>query len=188
MIPYARRLKYAFRTFFSILDHSRVPDDVAAALMAAPAPPAPSPGVAAPAAAAVPAPAASPSADSQDRALQVLALLQRDGRLLDFAMEELGPYSDAQIGAAARDVHAGCRAVLARYFSIAPVLGGDEGSTVTVDRGTDPARVKVVGNVAAPPPLRGVLRHRGWEATRVELPPVPASARSVLAPAEVEVQ
>jgi hypothetical protein len=172
MIPYFRRVKYAFRSFFSILDYSRVPDDVVAALVEVPAAPAPS----------VPLP------EPIDRATQLLALLQRDGRLVDFLMEDLSTYADAQVGVAVRDVHAGCRTVLARYLSIAPVLDDEEGEPVTVDRGVDPARIKIVGNVAGQPPYRGILRHRGWEATRVELPPVPASGRFVLAPAEVEVQ
>jgi hypothetical protein len=176
MISYGRRLKFAFRSFFSILDHSRIPDDIAAELVKAPA--VPEPPKAPPVAAAV---------DTTDRATQLLSLLQRDGRLLDFVMEDLGPYQDAQIGAAARDVHAGCRQMLSRYFTLSPVMDGEEGESVTVERGTDPARMKVVGNVAGEPPYRGVLRHRGWEATRVELPPLPETARSVLAPAEVEV-
>lgn len=171
MISYGRRLKFAFRTFFSILDHSRIPDDVREALSAGEEPGA----------------VDRPAADSSDRAIQILALLQRDGRLVDFLMEDLSAYPDAQIGAAARDVHAGCRSALQRYLTLAPVIEDDEGRTVTVDRGMDPAAVKVVGNVAGSPPYRGVLRHRGWDATRVELPPLPASARTVLAPAEVEV-
>jgi hypothetical protein len=172
MTPYLRRVKYAFRSFFSILDHSRVPDDVLNALAPAPPPP----------------PAPVPRIESPDRSTQLLGLLQRDARLLDFVMEDLAGYGDAQVGAAARDVHAGCRAVLTRYLSLAPVMDQEEGSAVIVDRTADPARVKVVGNVAAPPPYRGILRHRGWEATRVELPPVPPAGGSVLAPAEVEVQ
>ncbi len=173
MIPYLQRVKYAFRSFFSILDHSRVPDDVVAALVRIPVD-------AAPPVTAVPPP------DPVGRATQLLALLQRDGRLVDFLMEDLGSYADAQVGAAVRDVHAGCRTVLTRYLTIGPVMEEQEGDTVTVDRGADPARIKVVGNVAGQPPYRAVLRHRGWEATRVELPPVPGG--SVLAPAEVEVQ
>ena len=173
MLPYGRRLKFAFRSFFSILDYSRIPDDVAAELVKAPEPPKPAP--------------LPPPADTTDRATQLLALLQRDGRLLDFVMEDLAPYQDAQIGAAARDVHAGCRQVLSRYITVAPVMDDEEGQTVTVDRTTDPARVKVVGNVAGQPPYSGILRHRGWEATRVELPPLPEKGRTILAPAEVEV-
>jgi hypothetical protein len=173
MISYGRRLKYAFRTFFSILDHSRIPDDVAAAL-----------GKTEIAKAPAPAPVVH---DSTDRALQLLAILQRDGRLVDFLMEDLGAYQDAQIGAAARDVHAGCRKALTRYVSLDGVLDDDEGQTVTVESGVDPASVKVVGSVGGAPPYRGVLRHRGWRATRVELPPLPAAGRTILAPAEVEV-
>jgi hypothetical protein len=177
MIPYLRRVKYAFRSFFSILDHSKVPDDVVAELVTTPAAK-PEPPAARPAA--VPEP--------PDRSLQLLALMQRDGRLLDFMMEDLAGYADAQVGAAVRDVHAGCRTVLTRYLSIAPVMDQEEGDAVTVDRSMDPVRIKVVGNVAANPPYRGILRHRGWEATRVELPPLPPAGRSVLAPAEIEVQ
>ncbi|MEN3340264.1 MAG: hypothetical protein V7647_3940 [Acidobacteriota bacterium] len=174
MVPYARRVKYAFRSFFSILDHSRVPPDVVAALGEAPR--------------TVDAPAAVAEPPRGDRAAQLLALLQRDGRLLDFLLEDLGSYGDAQIGAAARDVHAGCRAVLTRYLSISPVLDEEEGQTLKIERGADPARIKVVGNVAGEPPFTGIVRHRGWQATRVDLPPIPSAALSVLAPAEIEVQ
>jgi hypothetical protein len=174
MISYGRRLKFAFRTFFSILDHSRIPDDV---LDAMPRPAERREAASAPAAV----------SDSTDRALQILAILQRDGRLIDFLMEDLAAYPDAQIGAAAKDVHDGCRKSLQRYLSLAPVIDDDEGQPVTVERDMDPGAVKVVGNVAGAPPFRGVLRHRGWDTTRIELPPLPATARTVLAPAEVEV-
>lgn len=176
MIPYGRRLKYAFRTFFSILDFSAIPGDVVEAMVRREE------------AAAPDEPAAVPEGpEPADRALQMLALFQREGRLIDFLMEDLAAYSDAQIGAAVRDVHAGCRRALDRYLSLEPVIDDDEGRPVRVERGTDPARVKVVGNVAGTPPFTGVLRHRGWDATRVELPPLAEADRTVLAPAEVEV-
>ena len=174
MIPYFRRVRFAFRTFFSILDHSRIPGDVAEAM----SPPSP---VA----------TAQPSAATDtgtDRAAQLLAILQRDGRLVDFLMEDLATYADAQVGVAVRDVHAGCRQALSRYVTLAPIVDDEEGQAVVVERDADPARYKVVGNITGQPPYRGVLRHRGWEATRVELPPLSASGRSVVAPAEVEVQ
>jgi hypothetical protein len=174
MIPYLQRVKYAFRSFFSILDHSRIPHDVLAALTETPVHVAPS----------VP---SAPQPEPAGRATQLLTLLQRDGRLVDFLMEDLAPYSDAQVGASVRDVHAGCRMVLTRHLSIVPVMDEQEGETVTVDRGADLARVKVVGNIAGKPPYTAILRHRGWDAVRVELPPVPPGG-TVIAPAEVEVQ
>jgi hypothetical protein len=174
MIPFGRRVVYAFRTFFSVLFHGHVPDDVAAALITMPEPVQPAPRAVTP--------------EPIDRATQMLALLQRDGRLLDFLMEDLAAYPDAQVGAAVRDVHAGSRQALDRYVSLAPVMPDEEGQPVTVERNADPSRFKIVGNVAGPPPYRGILRHRGWEATRVDLPPLPSSGRSILAPAEIEVQ
>lgn len=175
MLPYGTRLKYAFRSFFALIDFGSVPDDVLAATRQKPATPVQEPK------------APHPVAETTDRAVQMLALLQRDGRLVDFLMEDLSAYADAQIGAAVRDVHAGCRTALTRYVSLAPVFDDEEGQVVTVERGTDPASVKVTGSVTGDPPYRGVLRHRGWQAGRVELPPLPATGRTVVAPAEVEI-
>ncbi|MGH9370967.1 MAG: DUF2760 domain-containing protein [Vicinamibacterales bacterium] len=174
MISHGKRWKYAFRALFSLIVHGRIADDILAAFTTTAERPA------APAMQAVP-------VETNDRALQMLALLQRDGRLVDFLMEDLTTYPDAQVGAAVRDVQSGCRESLARYVTLAPVLDDEEGRPVAVERGTDPARVKVVGNVAGTPPFRGVVRHRGWEATRVDLPPLPRTDRTVVAPAEVEV-
>jgi hypothetical protein len=128
-----------------------------------------------------------PPADGVARAAQVLALLQRDGRLIDFLMEDVTPYDDAQVGAAVRSVHAGCRETLQQYVTLIPAVEAEEGATISVAAGTDAATIKVMGNVAGQPPFRGVVRHRGWIASRLDLPPIPASARLVIAPAEVEV-
>jgi len=167
------RIPLAFRTFVSIVFDGRIPDDAIAAL----------------------APERRPStqdsegkSQSEATAAQMLAVLQRDGRLVDFIMEDLAAYGDAQIGAAARDVHAGCRKALERHVSLAPVLDGEEGRSVTVQAGTDPARVKIIGNVAGQPPFHGVLRHRGWLVSRLDLPPLPSTRPPVVAPAEIEVE
>ena len=174
MLPYGKRLKLAFRTFFWLIDFGEVPADVldATEQKATPAPPPSKPIV---------------QPETTDRAVQMLAILQRDGRLVDFLMEDLTAYADAQVGAAVRDVHTACRAALTRYATIGPVIEDEEGQTVTVERGTDPAAVKVSGSVAGDPPYRGVLRHRGWQATRLDLPPLAATGRAIIAPAEVEV-
>jgi Domain of unknown function (DUF2760) len=171
MISFGRRIALAFSAWFSIIGSGELPEDVMATLVAPP--PAPPP------------PPALPPPDPGHRATQLLALLQRDGRLVDFLMEDLGTYADAQIGAAVRDVHAGSRQVLDRYFTLKPVLDDEEGGPVTLDR-LDAARVKVVGNVTGQAPLRGILRHRGWEATRIALPPLPASGQTIVSAAEVE--
>ena len=174
MISHGTRWKYAFRAFFSLIFHGRLADDILAAFSRPAAPVAPP---------ATPAPVADPS----ERATQMLSLLQRDGRLVDFLMEDLAGYPDAQVGAAVRDVHAGCRQALSRYVSLSPVLDDEEGTTVSIERSADAARVKLVGNVVGAPPFRGVLRHRGWEAVKVDLPPLPGTGRTIIAPAEVEI-
>ena len=175
MISHGKRWKYAFRAFFSLIFHGRIAEDILAVFRAPEAP------------VVVAAPPAPPPPDTGERATQILAILQRDGRLVDFLMEDLTPYQDAQVGAAVRDVHRGSREALQKYASLTPVLDVEEGSTVTVDRDIEPARIKVVGNATGAPPYRGVLRHRGWEVTRLALPPLPATGRDVVAPAEVEV-
>jgi hypothetical protein len=125
---------------------------------------------------------------STDQAVQTLALLQRDGRLIDFLSEDITPYPDAQLGAAVRSVHESCRQVLQRYFKLEPILDSDEDQPVTVQPGFDASAIKLIGNVTGEPPIRGLLRHRGWRVKEANLPSLPLSSdRMIVAPAEVEV-
>jgi hypothetical protein len=179
MISFGKRLALAFSAWFSILGSGELPEDVMAALVTPPQPVTP------PTPPAPPTPPPAPP-DPGHRATQLLAVLQRDGRLVDFLMEDLTAYQDAQIGAAVRDVHAGSRQALQRYFTLEPVIDDEEGRPVPLERNLDAARIKVVGNTAGQP-QRGVLRHRGWEATRIALPPLPATGQTIVAPAEVEI-
>ena len=121
--------------------------------------------------------------------LRILAVLQRDGRLVDFLQEDIDAYSDAQIGAAVRDIHRGCRKALHEYLKIEPVLNAAEEAQVTVAADFDPAAIRLIGNVNGSPPFQGVLKHHGWRARAVQLPALPASKddTSVLSPAEVEI-
>ncbi|WP_338848996.1 DUF2760 domain-containing protein [Massilia sp. W12] len=150
-------------------------------------PPAPAPAPA-PVPAPVPAPAPELKHADSASALQLLALLQRDARLLDFVHEDLRGHADADIGAAARLVHEGCGKVLREHFSLAPVLQAEEGSPYQVQAGYDAASLHVSGNVAGAPPFAGTLTHRGWQATDVRLPQLAAGHDTrILAQAEVEV-
>ena len=133
-----------------------------------------------------PAPTPAPRLSS-DAALQLLELLQREARLIDFTQEDVRPYSDADLGAAARVVHAGCCKVLGEHFSIAPVRTEAEGSRIRLEAGFDARAVRLTGNVVGQAPFAGTLVHRGWRATDVRLPQLAAGHEaSVLAQAEVE--
>lgn len=122
-----------------------------------------------------------------DGALRLLALLQQEGRLIDFLEEEIEPYSDAQVGAAVRAIHAGCRAALHQRMEIARIFAQDDGTTVEVSSGFDPAAVRLTGKVQGQPPFQGVLQHGGWRASQVRLPRAAGIDPTVLAPAEVEI-
>lgn len=121
-------------------------------------------------------------------AVQLLALLQREGRLLDFLQEEIEGFDDGQVGAACRSVHRGCRKILAEYFGFEQVRSEQEGAVVTVPPGFDPSAIRLVGAVAGSPPYRGALAHHGWRATKAALPEIPAGQDpNIVAPAEVEI-
>jgi hypothetical protein len=120
-------------------------------------------------------------------ALQLLSLLQREGRLIDFLQQDIASYPDGDVGAAARVVHEGCRKALRAHATIEPLRAEAEGTRVTLTAGFDAAEVKLVGDVRGDPPYSGSLRHRGWRAVRLELPQLIANeGAKVLAPAEVE--
>jgi hypothetical protein len=120
-------------------------------------------------------------------ALQLLGLLQRDGRFIDFLEEEVTAYSDSEVGAAARVVHEGCRKALQQHFTIESVRPEPEGERVTLGQGFDASAVRPTGKVVGEPPFSGRLTHKGWRVTNVKLPKVAAGHDlSILAPAEVE--
>ena len=135
-----------------------------------------------------PAPAPTPLRQaSPDAALQLLALLQREARLIDFTQENIGGYSDADIGGAARLVHEGCAKVLREHFTLTPVRPEAEGSRITLNDGFDARAIRLTGNVVGQAPFQGSLSHRGWRAADVRLPKLADSHdRAVLAQAEVE--
>lgn len=181
MIGFGKRISYAFKSFFAILSGGEIPREIAKEIIPPPA------ELAAPPIAKQAQPPA-PLAESSDRAVQILAILQRDGRLIDFLTEDIAPYSDTQIGAAVRDLHQSCKQTLERYVRLEPIIASQEGEHITVDETVDPAAIKLIGNVTGKPPLRGLLRHRGWRVSSVNLPPLASGAgRAVIAPAEVEI-
>jgi len=187
------RLSLAFGALFKTIGDAefaaRVRDDQVGPV-AAPAPaPAPAPVVPpAPAQAPAPAPAPTPlRVATPDAAMQLLSLLQREARLIDFANENIAAYADADIGAAARVVHEGCARVLREHFTIEPVRTELEGARVTLQEGFDAASVRLTGNVVGKAPFTGVLNHRGWRAADVRLPQLAEQHDArILAPAEVE--
>ena len=175
------RIVLAFRAFFSLVFSGELSAEILIALNLSRR------SSAAPPKAAAPVPAA-PAVRASDGALQILGILQRDSRLIDFLMEDVSAYSDDQIGAAVRELHDQCRDAIARYVTLAPVIDGVEG-TYAKAPAQDANLVKFVGNVPAKPPAGGTLRHKGWRATKVELPNLAAKQdATIIAPAEIEIE
>lgn len=130
---------------------------------------------------------------SPHSAIQLLSILQREGRFIDFLQEDLNLFDDAQIGAAVRNIHQGCRDALLGMADVKPVMTEEEGAEVTIREGFDPRAVRLVGGVSGTPPFKGILRHRGWRVDRIELPRVAGEPKRerekdwIVSPAEVEV-
>ncbi len=160
-LPFAARFVLAFTCFFRVLFDGALAARVRAALTDAPALPAP------------PAPEPEPARQAPPSvvpAMQLLALFQREGRLVDFLKQDVASFSDSDIGAAARVVHEGCRKALGAHAEIEPVRSEEEGAKLTLEAGFDPSRVKLTGNVQGSAPYRGTLRHKGWQLKKLELP------------------
>ncbi len=185
-ISFLGRISLAVGTFFAIIGNGELAANVRR--LRAGGIPAAAP---APVAAPVPTPAAAPAPALKEAspvaALQLLGLLQRDARFIDFVEEDIAGYTDTEIGAAARLVHDGCRAVLREHFTIRPVRDEAEGSRVTLADGFDATAVRLTGNVVGSAPFHGSLSHRGWKADEVRLPRLAERHdATVIAPAEVE--
>jgi hypothetical protein len=172
------RILLPFRAFFNLLFSGELSAEVLIALNLSRR------------SATVPSKAAAPppAARTTDGALQILAILQRDSRLIDFLMEDVSAYSDDQIGAAVRELHDQCRDAIARYVTLVPVIDGVEG-TYAKAPGQDPNLVKFLGNVPAKPPAGGTLRHKGWRAAKVDLPALSGKQdATIIAAAEIEIE
>jgi hypothetical protein len=178
-----RRLALAFRVFFRVMASALVAEQVERALK----------GQSLPAIEQKPVEPAPPKpvkkAAVRNDALNLLAALQREARLVDFFQEPIAGYSDAQIGAAVRDIHRECATAIERIFALKQIESAAEGAMIDVPEGFDPTRIHLSGNVTGAPPFRGKLCHHGWEATRCDLPEWSGGERALLvvAPAQVEV-
>jgi hypothetical protein len=119
---------------------------------------------------------------------RTLAFLQSNGRLMDFLLEDIGPYDDAQVGAAVRSIHKDCALAIKAHVKLAPVIDAAEGREVTVESGFDPSAIRLTGNVAGNPPFKGILRHSGWRVVSSSIPSAPKNHDpSVVQQAEVEI-
>jgi len=138
----------------------------------------------------IPAPAPEPvilKEATPDAALQLLGLLQKEARFIDFIKEDISAYGDADIGIAARVVHEGCNKAINEHFSLAPVRGEQEGAKVTLPQGFDAASVRLTGNIVGQAPFTGTLVHKGWKVTDIRLPKLTQGYNAqIVAPAEVE--
>ena len=122
-----------------------------------------------------------------DAALQLLGLLQKEARFIDFIKEDIATYSDADIGVAARVVHEGCNKALNEHFTLAPIRSEQEGGKITLPQGFDASSVRLTGNIVGSAPFTGTLIHKDWQITNIRLPKLTQGHNaSILAAAEVE--
>jgi hypothetical protein len=122
-----------------------------------------------------------------DAALQLLGLLQKEARFIDFIKEDIAAYSDADIGVAARVVHEGCNKAINEHFTLAPIRNEQEGGKITLPQGFDAAAVRLTGNIVGSAPFTGTLIHKGWQVTAIRLPKLTQGHNAnILAAAEVE--
>jgi len=122
-----------------------------------------------------------------DAALQLLGLLQKEARFIDFIKEDIATYSDADIGVAARVVHEGCNKAINEHFTLAPIRNEQEGEKITLPQGFDAAAVRLTGNIVGSAPFTGTLIHKGWQVTTIRLPKLTQGHNAnILAAAEVE--
>ncbi len=178
----------AFKAFFKALFDKKVSDRIENA-MGLPAPQEEAATTPTKTAESQPKKIATPKPSRSD-ALILVEMLQREGRLLDFLMEDIEPYGDADVGVAVRDVHRGCRDLLTRVFDLQPLVEEEEGAQVQVPADYSAGKYRLVGQVSGDPPFTGELLHHGWTASKLALPEWKGSSENskIVCPIEVEVK
>ena len=183
------RFVLAWVCFFRILFGKQLPTDAKRFLPESTEPPKQLPPPEAKPEKPVP-PKVSVAQHQKEGALALLALLQREGRFVDFVRDPGmtdASTTDADIGAAVRAVHRGCLKVIEQYLSLEPVMPQEEEAKVSVPKGFDPSEIRLIGEAKGEAPYKGTLRHKGWRVVEAKLPTLAEGVdRMVIAPAEVE--
>jgi Domain of unknown function (DUF2760) len=138
-----------------------------------------------------PAPVPAEGNRAEAEIVSFLAIFQERGRLIDFLMDDITTYDDAQVGAAARVVHQGCKAALQEHFRIGPIREESEGSSVTISAGYAADEYRLIGKLSGPGPFSGTLLHHGWKINSLNLPRLVRADPErlpTIAPAEVELK
>jgi Domain of unknown function (DUF2760) len=139
----------------------------------------------------VPVPVQAADNRAEAEIVSFLAIFQERGRLIDFLMDDITTYDDAQVGVAARVVHQGCKAALEEHFSIRPIRAESEGSSVTIAAGYAADEYRLIGKISGPGAFSGTLLHHGWKTDSVNLPRLVRTDPDrlpTIAPAEVELK
>jgi hypothetical protein len=139
----------------------------------------------------VPVPVRAEGNRGEAEIVSFLAIFQERGRLIDFLMDDITTYDDAQVGAAARVVHQGCKAALQEHFRIGPIREESEGSSVTISAGYAADEYRLIGKISGPGPFSGTLLHHGWKINSLNLPRLVRADPErlpTIAPAEVELK
>ena len=139
----------------------------------------------------VPVPVQTAGNREEAEIVSFLAIFQERGRLIDFLMDDITTYDDAQVGAAARVVHQGCKAALQEHFRIRPIREESEGSSVTIPAGYAADEYRLIGKISGPGAFSGTLIHHGWKTDSVNLPRLVRTGRDrlpTIAPAEIELK
>jgi hypothetical protein len=176
------RIFPAFKAFLAVLFSKEKAQRVASALVT-PTPGLPSPVAEKPT---VTPPMIAKPAFVRSEALTLISTLQREARFLDLVQEPLDGYSDAQIGAAARDVLRDSAKTLSRIFDIVHLAEASEGTYLELPDPVSSARWRIIG--PSPHGNRAKVVHAGWLAKRCEVPRWTGQETDamVLSPAEVE--
>ncbi len=134
------------------------------------------------------APKPEPKPNRSD-AISLLSALQREARFVDIVSEPLGDYSDAQVGAAARDVLRDSGKVIERMFALKPLTEVEDGASIETPSNFDPAEYRLTGNVSGDGPFSGNVAHHGWKATKCDVPQWSGNKKTemIVAPVEVEI-
>ena len=103
-------------------------------------------------------------------ACALLSLLQKEARLIDFIQEDLSDVDDQQMGSVSKLIHKDLNRVFSQYVKIEAVADVNEGESIHIAEGYSNREFKLIGNVDVKAPFDGVLRHKGWLVSKMNLP------------------